>query len=176
MFRARSLRYDRRMNPVFDPATFITSVMISYAQKHPAAHGAYVLFCFIVSILPRALFDNPKFGWFFHLLGRISILVPRGAFGTLKFPLQPVQWPELPPPPPVPPTVRVDRPNVVRPPSASASGEEPHPSGGADDPTPVDGVARGSIVPEPIEADDDSAVRATQVPSSPSGGADDPNA
>lgn len=180
MFRARRLRYDCRMNPAFDPATFITSVMISYAQKHPVAHGVYVMFCFVVSILPRVLFDHPKFGWIFHLLGRLSVLVPRGAIGTLKMPGQLVRWPEVPPPPPVPPTLRVARPNVVRPPSSGAS-DDPHPTAAADDPTPVDGVARGSIVPAPIEADgdeddDDSAVRATQVPSSPRGGADDPNA
>lgn len=162
VFSRRGVRYIEPMETAFDPATFITSVMISYAQKHPVLHGIYVMFCLIVSVLPRALFEHPKYGAIFRLAGRLSTLAPRGAIGTLKLPGQEVRWPELPPPAPIPPTVRAaDRPSVVRPPSSAS---EPHPSAAADDPTPVDGLDRATTVPEPIAAGGGAA------------DADDPNA
>lgn len=141
------------MESLFDPAQFLTTLLISIAHKHPTIHGLLVLNSLIVAVLPRAAFEHEKFGFIARFMGLLSMLAPRSAIGTVKLPFVPVRWPPLALPAPTPPPLRVDRPDVVKPPTAA----EPHPSADADSPTPVDGVPRGSMVPPAPGADDPNA-------------------
>lgn len=162
------------MEAIFDPAQFLTMFLVSLAQKHPIIHGLIVFNSVVVAVIPRHWFFLPKFGLIFRIMSLLSVLTPHGAHGTFKLPFTMPNWPELEAPEPTPPPVRVDRPSVVRAPSATANAE-PHPAAPSDAPTP----ARGSVVPLPspsaATASSPDDERGSMVPSAPSG-SDDPAA